>query len=114
MPYGHMDRYSDAVYRIEGGVFIREHEGKYGAYDNTNPASAYSYEWDGKAVSESEYQSLLSEAVDTRGAVNMTDRRHVGAGGYGAAACGRSGHRDNDIYRRRCWRLVPECGGICG
>ena len=73
MPYGHMDRYSDAVYRIEGGVFIREHEGKYGAYDNTNPASAYSYEWDGKAVSESEYQSLLSEAVDTRGAVNMTD-----------------------------------------
>lgn len=72
MPYGHMDRYSDEIYRIENGVFVREHEGTYGALDNSTPTSGYSYEWDGETVGESEYQALLSAAVDTDGAVNMT------------------------------------------
>lgn len=72
MPHGHMDQYSDEIYRIENGAFVREHEGIYGALDNTDPTSGYSYEWDGEAVSEKEYQTLLSAAVDTDGAVNMT------------------------------------------
>ena len=72
MPHGHMDQYSDEIYSIENGAFVREHEGIYGALDNTDPTSGYSYEWDGEAVSEKEYQTLLSAAVDTDGAVNMT------------------------------------------
>lgn len=73
MPYGHMGLYYDDIYRIENGAFIREHAGQYGAQgEHWDLVSEYVYEWDGETVSESEYQNLLSAAVDTDSAVNMT------------------------------------------
>ena len=67
---GRMDHYYDEVYRIQNGKFTRLHRGNYGAEDNSNVQRdaegnpVYRYYWDGKEVSENEYERALSSAFD--------------------------------------------------
>ena len=67
---GRQDSFSDSVYHIQNGKFEQLHEGNYGVEDNTNvPLDAeglaiYRYWWDGKEVSEKEYNQELSSVFD--------------------------------------------------
>lgn len=67
---GHMDVYFDHIYKIENGEFVQIHKGDYGAEDNSNvkfdenDMPIYKYEWDGKKVSKSEYESLLNSTYN--------------------------------------------------
>lgn len=73
---GHMDNYSDRVYAIQNGVFVLLHDGKYGAEDNSrvqvdeegNPI--YQYFWNGKEVSEKDYERSLKSVFNDSKAVN--------------------------------------------
>ncbi|MCL1876313.1 MAG: hypothetical protein FWF87_08670 [Synergistaceae bacterium] len=73
---GHMDNYSDRVYTIQNGEFVLLHNGRYGAEDNSkvqvdeegNPI--YQYFWNGKEVSDKDYERSLKAVFDDSKAVN--------------------------------------------
>jgi hypothetical protein len=73
---GRMDNFGDDVYRIQNGKFKRLHKGNYGAEDNANVqldadgSPIYQYYWDGKEVSENEYERALSSVFDDSKAVD--------------------------------------------
>lgn len=67
---GHMDYYYDIVYKLEKGELIAVGEGYYGAEDNSNVQydeagdPIYVYEWNGKQVTEEEYDQALDTLYD--------------------------------------------------
>ncbi len=67
---GHMDTYYDHIYKIENHKFVLVAEGDYGAVDNShveldeNGSPIYSYYWNNRQVSQSEYNSSLNNYVD--------------------------------------------------
>ena len=81
---GRMDIFYDDVYRVQDGKFVRLHKGNYGVEDNTNVPldeeglAIYRYWWDGKEVSEKEYESALSSVFDASKAV-APDENSYGA-----------------------------------
>ncbi len=65
---GHMDVYYDEVYTLQNGEFVRTARGDYETPNYTNPAS---YKWNGKTVTEAQYQRSLSVAFDFSSAVSI-------------------------------------------
>lgn len=67
---GHMDYYYDIVYKLEKGELIAVGEGYYGAEDNSNVQydeagdPIYVYEWNGKQMTEEEYDQALDTLYD--------------------------------------------------
>ena len=79
---GRMDIYHNNVYCIQNGKFVRLHTGKYGAEDNANVQCdadgnpIYRYYWEGKEVSEKEYEQALSSVFDKSKAVSIYENRY--------------------------------------
>ena len=80
---GRMDNFGDDVYRIQNGKFERLHKGNYGAEDNANVQlnaagdPIYRYYWNGKEVSEKEYERALSSAFDDSKAVDPDENSYA-------------------------------------
>jgi len=68
--YGRMDYYHDDVFRIQGGDFVKLHEGEYGAEDNVNvqydanEEPIYQYIWKGKKISKEGYEQALKSVFN--------------------------------------------------
>ncbi|MDO4333804.1 MAG: hypothetical protein Q4C58_14125 [Eubacteriales bacterium] len=69
---GLMDSYYDLVYRLENGTMTLIAEGYYGAEDNSNVQfdetgePIYQYSWNGKEMSEEEYEQALNAVYDRK------------------------------------------------
>ena len=74
---GHMDVYSDKVYKIENGKFITIASGDYGAENNSrvqldeNGYPIYDYYWNDVKMSESEYNDKLNSFFDRSMSVDI-------------------------------------------
>ena len=68
---GHSDIYWDGVFKIQNGRFVEVAHGDFGAEDNANvqydenQEPIYQYTWNGRDVSEQEYQEHLARAFDS-------------------------------------------------
>ena len=68
---GHSDIYWDGVFKIQNGRFVEVAHGDFGAEDNANvqydenQEPIYQYSWNGRDVSEQEYQEHLARAFDS-------------------------------------------------
>lgn len=72
---GRMDVYYDNIYKIENGEFIRLYKGDYGAkynsdiqWDEVNNKPIYEYYWNGKEVSEEDYNKMLNSVFNKNSA----------------------------------------------
>ena len=80
---GRMDIFHNNVYRIQNGKFVRLHTGDYGAEDNANVQCdangdpIYRYYWEGKEVSEKEYEQALSSVFDSSKAIHVYEKTYT-------------------------------------
>ena len=76
---GRMDVYYDEIYRIQDGKFTLLYKGNYGAENNSNVQydaagdPIYQYFWEGKEVSEKEYESAQLSVFDYSKAASPDD-----------------------------------------
>ena len=73
---GNMGVYHDKVYKIKDGGMVQIAEGDYVMEDIENAQydnATYEYEWNGKKVSESVYNTKLSEVYSGKGAESVSD-----------------------------------------
>ena len=66
-----MDSYYDVVYQMENGELKQIAAGYYGAEDNSNVRldqngdPIYQYKWEGKLMSQEDYEKALNAVYDT-------------------------------------------------
>ncbi len=76
---GHMDVYWDGIYMLRNGQFIELSHGNFGAEDNANVQydengePVYVYNWDGRDMTEQEYEAELAKAFDVFAARDVFD-----------------------------------------
>ena len=85
---GHMDHYYDYVYRLNGGRFEKIHSGEFQRDFSNTESYTLIYNWDGRQVSETEYNAQLNQVINPNLAISPWDNttydsnthRYVGNG----------------------------------
>lgn len=71
---GSMDMYQDRIFKIENGNWVQLADGKYGFINGTpmrydeNDEPIYKYEWNGKEVTQKQYQQEVKKLIDLENA----------------------------------------------